>query len=351
MSLTDEERFNSIFDHIGKITENAIVLEKCLERPNYPIHIDSEIPLKKVLQGCMSFWDLFYGNTAKFNHWVLGDGIGGAISNDSIDPWGMSIRKILQINHSLLIEKPQPPSYTFDCLKYLSMDTFLMQTHPWYSFFLTLYASLEDLIHPLRYYDDEFLQTFHRLNSELNFIMGMCSLIFSRNDAFAKAYVLESIVRLLYKDYDAHETKQEDLITNWLVQYNYHHKILESFNRIRLEDLVYLHHDLLMFADDEDGEPITRIITALELTSSKLYQAEPALLTIVNSNYPDHLREVACVLKKLEMFIDLRDNPVTQDPWTIHDQTVSMYCDWETNLTNYRKNMSKELYLKSLAKK
>jgi hypothetical protein len=196
MGLCDEERMTKLFFSMKRMNN---ILKRWNEDHRLSDDYDSINHLKDLVG--QTFPALF-GNQSNGLHWFMGSSTSNVIKSDmEADPWGLAIgthlKKTMDKNSGFWEERSDAPWKVQDSFSvsrlldlYSTKDSYVFQ----------VYQENEHAIYALRRYDDKFRTDLKSLDDLVSKICGVCFSIFSDNEIYAKAYLVNRIVHILYTD-------------------------------------------------------------------------------------------------------------------------------------------------------
>jgi hypothetical protein len=240
-----------------------------------------------------SLWYVFIGKDSNGSHWILGSSASREVTHYSTSLWGIAAINYhtdgLMKEENDLFEK----SDVFNVFNgFLDISGLLGSVNKIYSSVYDIYAWSEQVIYYLRRYDDKFLKDNEELSKVISNIQGKCFHLFKLNDVYARAYILNTICKMLY--------------TN---KYPYDVKYYDSFTRFLVKDCG--HHDLNRFMRDGDLKFLAKIHARLHRAekSKKLtiMMRTEAFLTLAGRafHYDHKFKELVTTLK-----LDKKDSDI-----------------------------------------
>ena len=263
MGLSDETRVNYIYWSLLRLNR----LNRNIDNLKIPSIDKEEIaPLCKFID---SLWHIFIGSQSNDSHWIFGSGSDRRITKDSLSPWAIAIKyrcseAVKEDEDSDSNNELRDKFNPFD--SFLSIQGLIRSKNKLNSLIFQVYQEAEQLIYPLRRYDDDFLKYFEELNKVVSAIQGFCFDRFSSYDDFSKAYMLHHICVILYGNdtrftYD--EEKDWDEVTTWLYNDHIHHYLSLAMDNVygKTEtELANIHKGLV-----KKHDKIDRILAAISL--------------------------------------------------------------------------------------
>jgi len=252
MGLCDKERSKYLFFSVKRL--NNILREW----KSYQKSEEYRSPIFEELMALVeqSFHALL-GNQSNGLHWFMGSSTSNIIrDNMEADPWSLPIGNFLsksQRDSFFWDENTNLPwkvedSYSIDVLLKIS-------NHVDESYTFKIFKEIETSIYALRRYDDGYLSKQEKLNKLISDISGICFSIFSDDECFAKAYLINRILHLIYTDSYPH--KKDCLTEMKSMEYGYSHA---SNMKDSLKDLSDTHIQLVQAFELETLDVKTRFL-------------------------------------------------------------------------------------------
>lgn len=197
MGLSDEERIAKLYYGIASLIESVADSECGSDVP-----WDEDFNLLK--ERVARLWLVFLGGRSNSTYWAFGGDADAGITSASSGPWAVAVKGHLEASIAEVQRKAQeaefPPSKAkFDPFDgFLDLPRLLRQSSPTRAAVYTAYERTEFLAYTLHRYDDDLSKRLDRLGDLIADIQGTCFTIFSKDSAFAKAYVLRRVLGLVF---------------------------------------------------------------------------------------------------------------------------------------------------------
>jgi hypothetical protein len=215
MGLSNEERITGLYHAIDKM---IIIADHLKEQKSYPDN-------HKLIFFINQLWHAFLGKNRNSMHWIFGSSASNEIKCDTATPWGVAINYHC---NGILPDKdlPEKEDDTFDAFDgFIDIPGLLGQANPVCKDIYEIYAWTEQAIYYLRRYEDNFLKNFHTLSHVLSDIQGECFKLFKQDNTYAKAYVLHTIIKMIYGPLYPYQKDKWDVVTRFLQEDHGHHDI------------------------------------------------------------------------------------------------------------------------------
>jgi hypothetical protein len=152
----------------------------------------------------------------------------------------------------------------------------------------------EQLIYNLRRYEDELLSDMGTLSKIVSDIQGECFHLFKQNDAYAKAYVLSILTKMLYGPLYPYQVEKWDPLVEHLNKNAVHHDLARLMEpEGELKTLAELHVKMQHAEKDKKMTLMLRTEVMLELSGRRYH-------------YDHHFKELQELLKGSVTRDDLR---------------------------------------------
>jgi len=225
MSLSNEERIKGLYWTISKM-----------------VSLVDEIKDVELRNLTKSLWHALLGTTSNSAHWIMGSSATNTVRWDTTTPWGIAIAHHCE---GLLKDKTdgfQKPENFFDAFDgFLDIIGLLRQTDIELANIYELYAYNEQIIYYLRRYNDELLSDLSELSKVTSNIHGECFRVFSQNPLYARAYILNNILKFIYDGYYPYQEEKWDVLTIHLSKNAIHHDLSRMMHEGELKQLAELH--------------------------------------------------------------------------------------------------------------
>lgn len=316
MGLSDEERTNNIYHCIARLHE---IKKNWDER--YP---KKDNRYKRIRELIDQTWIAFLGKQSNSIHWIFGSSTSNSVNQEHSDPWSVSIcnhldrlgteayeeekgrvTTIFYDEDTDIMGNPRP----FNAKDFLRIPC-LMNNNKNYeadSFVFEIYQTVESIIYSLRRYNDEYRQRLNVLDELVSNLCGECFIIFKSNPDFAKAYLINQIMDILYGPYYPYGGEEDDykwdVVTKLLSSEHFHHDFPRLMNcEFDIKELVKHHINLVkaltkakLLAKEKDQVTTEGIYGNQELLEARMV----AMLAMVKGPYEyQHIYDK--VLKELK---------------------------------------------------
>jgi len=240
MSLSNEERIKGIMFAIKNMVEvKRSFIENGGQQRN-PYGIERLFALVDRL------WSSFLGRESNGQHWLLGSSAGNTVYPQTCTPWGMAIKshceRLLQKKNDFIDKKIEETFDAFD--GFLDIKGLLSHTGNGDYLYYEIYAWAEQVIYYLRRYEDEFLKSQKALSDLICDIQGECFSVFSRNDVYARAYLVHQILKEHVYGRKYPYDLDKDPVAFWFQKDAVHHGIagvMDEGPGLTLEDIAKIH--------------------------------------------------------------------------------------------------------------
>jgi len=273
MGLSDEERIEGICYSIRAITKLGKELEEQQSR-SYGFHDYEE--LCRLIK---RLWPAAVGSESNGMHWIMGSSASNTVSWETNTPWGVAIKSHIEAGARELSRDGDDffdpdRDKEFDPFDgFLSIGGLLPAPH---NKVYDIYGWIEQLIYYLRRYKDQFAKNLSGLSDLVARIQGECFAMFTSEDIYGKAYLLNKIAEAVYIRFQ----QDEDVVKKWFKKQNMHHDIslpMSEPYRFPMKDLVRIHLRIVKARvqykkkGKKRAYDMCRILTTLEL-SDRRYQ-------------------------------------------------------------------------------
>jgi hypothetical protein len=272
MGLSNEERQTKLYWSIHHLVD---------ESRNLPTTGYEHEQYDRLRDLCDQMWFAFLGRATNGGHWFAGSSATNQIGGPD-SPWAVALLnhfshdrsqgKSWRDKHRDRLQKEYDEQYEKDpdladlpdddhINRALGIDRMLgcvSDDGPAYKAVYLIYAGTEGILYALRRYDDAFLARYPVLNKLVSDIQGECFGIFARHEAFARAYLLNQILDLMY----AHDNPVRALA----VHQHWHHTIANPMRKADLKTLRKWH--LAVTKNPVGVTPTDWVALALEMMGS-----------------------------------------------------------------------------------
>lgn len=228
MGLSHPERITKIVFAIRGIMEQSRKLEKEIQLQDLEIPLESLPVLRLLVKLTDKLWYACLGGSTNNTFWLFGGDHNSKVKEPE-GAWSIAVialcdayRKEPNDDDNDDLDIPYDP---FD--DDLSIEGLL--GHPYRKSVYQIYGWSEQITYALRRYNDSFRREYKKLDKLVSNIQGTCFEIFQADEAFATAYVGNTLLEALYKN---EETKTILLNTNW------HHDLASGIRSARLSEVV-----------------------------------------------------------------------------------------------------------------
>jgi hypothetical protein len=236
LGLSDEERVKGLYFAIDKIVELGRWLDDHLnryERKDY-----------KYLLGFIN--DLWHALVCKQSHsslWVLGSSAVNTVRYDTLTPWGIGIS-------SQCREGGNTDDNTSNAFEdFLDIKPLLTYCDNKFGYIYEIYQWVEQAIYYLRRYEDELSNSLSTLDKCISNIYGECFSLFKDNQAYAHAYILHNVLKIMYADGYPYK---KDAFSKYLDEGHIHHKLSHLMRHQNLKLISDMYKK--MYRDKKDGK-------------------------------------------------------------------------------------------------
>jgi len=299
--LSNEERRSGIFWAIRRVVECARGL------PAQELYA-------KIKEFAEDLWPAYLGNQRNGSHWILGSSASNDVVGKNYTPWDTAVAE--NIEKSLKTDANDfPGNDDFDPFQgFLDIEGLLEEPH---HTVYKLFAWTEQLVYYLRRYEDEFLRRYPKLSDLCAKIHGECFTCFEAEEAFARAYLVHQICKVLYSDNCPKEKRDE--VTQFLYEKHFHHNFGSTVHSsgITLKRLTEIHTELLRIKRDNRQlykNCVRRMLFALELAGGHFCYAHQ------HKELREHLEtaawkrvDLACVEEALVKFCQEKKENYEED--------------------------------------
>lgn len=271
MGLSNEERIKGLYWTISKM--NDLISES-----KDDFCYDKELPklIKKL-------WHAFLGTTRNSSHWILGSSATNIVRWSTTTPWGIAVTHYCNGILEKKSELFKKPKNFFDAFEgFLDITGLLQQVDRQYSTTYEIYSYNEQIIYYLRRYDDELLSDLEELSCLTSNIHGECFKLFSQNEVYARAYVLNIVLKLIYGDYYPYQEEKWDILTKHLSKNHCHHDLSRIMHEGELKQLSELHVKLHQAKETKKLTLMMRLEAFLMLAGHR-YHYDHIFNTLVQS--------------------------------------------------------------------
>lgn len=263
MGLSNEERFSGIAYAIDRVMDIVKSFEKHeTESYDYP---------KNLIVHVKKMWHAFIGSTRNSAHWVLGSSATNDVTCYDESLWGVAA-----INHytnNALKEDKDNESDVFDAFDgFLDLKGLLSQADRICWRIYDIFAWSEQIIYYLRRYDDAFLRRYEDLSKIISDIQGECFHLFKQSDAYAKAYILTRICKLIYTNKYPYDTENMDSFTRFLVNNHGHHDLSRPMQRDgSIKELAEIHIQLQRAEKAKKLTVMMRVVAFMKISGRRFH--------------------------------------------------------------------------------
>ncbi len=313
MGLSDEERMSKLFFSMKRMNN---ILKNWNEDYRLKEERDTFGYLKSLVD--QTFPALFE-NQSNGLHWFMGSSTSNVIKeNMQADPWGLAIgrhlTKTMDKDASFWEKKSDAPWEVEDGF---SISRLL---NPNESYIFQIYKETEHAIYALRRYDDKFRTDLKSLDILISKICGVCFSIFSDNENYAKAYLVNRIVHILYTD---KFPWKKDALTE-ILEYGYG---FLSNMKCSLKDLCVIHAGLVTEFELGTLDLEKRFLAAVSFAMNKEYHA----LLLRKAEESDELKSFVKKAKKIPLrFAEEKPKPLYEE-----NSELEVYGNYELSSNLY----------------
>jgi hypothetical protein len=297
MGLSNEERISGLFYAIDALVEIADQLKERAKNNGY------QHP-KKLVDYIDQLWHAFLGKSSNSAHWLLGSSASNPVTWGSSSPWGLAITHhcdgvLADDEDSLdaILEKQgkKNSKNKFNAFEgFLDIPGLLGSAGGPHRHIYDIFGWSEQLIYYLRRYEDGLLSDMGALSKIVSDIQGECFHLFKQNDAYAKAYVLSILTKMLYGPLYPYQIEKWDPLVKHLNGACVHHDLsLMMESGEGLKPLAELHVKMQHAEKDKKLTLMLRTEAMLELAGRRYH-------------YDHHFKELQELLKGSVTRDDLR---------------------------------------------
>lgn len=234
MGLSDGERLTGIMYSIKRIRKHVNDIKECRD---YTYH---KSDLKDIFALSDKLWHSFLGKDSNSLHWLFGSPGSNSLQADNHSLWANIVRshlpKLEYDENKFRDEEPEikyfNPFDGFLNISGLIKDTYISKVYE-------IYLELETLSYYVRRYKDSLLEELDNLNILISDLYGACFEFMENKEEYAKAYVLNQILKIVYNRtlfFDNNDEKGLDSVDIILNRLNFQHDLPRAMNK----DVKYL---------------------------------------------------------------------------------------------------------------
>ena len=245
MGLSDTERLRGCIHAVRHL--NTLSQEF---QADYRIDSYEKEKLTHLIELIDQTWHAMFGSHSNSFHWFMGSESSNEIHGNPTGPWAVAVVGHLEQyarERDEIIRPSEDYKSPFNACEFNNIPNLLQNAgDAAESYVFKIYQWAEQLAYFLRRYDDQFTKNHHKLNVVLSKIIGECFTHFTRNEMYAKAYVIYQIMEIVYGTQYPYNSDQWDFVTTTLSKGNMHHDFPRLMKReVEMEFLAGVHIELI----------------------------------------------------------------------------------------------------------
>ena len=263
MGLSTEERYAKIYDGIAAINNYA----RFIGPPSNDAYLYEDKfleNLSRLYSKIDLLWNAFLGSTQNSSFWLTGSSLISTVKSSEEGPWSAAICSLCHKSNSYIIEEDLE-------LEVLSVRGLL--NHAKRGKILTavydIFSASELLVYAIRRYDDQVWNSLQALSKIVSDIQGICFSIFTSDEVFGQAYVLNRTLEIIYGR--THLDYKTDPVGEMLNQLAMHHKLSRPMIDGSLKECLTWHEQI---ASTSSPPAPDRLVLAVVISGRRLHSDE-----------------------------------------------------------------------------
>ena len=179
MGLSKDERYSGVIHAVNSLTK-----------------LGEGTPAEKFTS---KLWHALLGHVNNSSHWILGSSTYGSVKINGASVW----ERAICCHTEEVLEDKMEDDNVFDATERFSIQELVgygsREQEPANEKMFEVYQWTEQTIYYLRRYDDDMPKEFCDLNKLISDIQGACFDFFKEDEIFAKAYIVNKIIKTNFK--------------------------------------------------------------------------------------------------------------------------------------------------------